>query len=122
MATYYEYPPNALIYGASLRIQNLNNQEVTGVYGDAGIFLTFGGQGGDAGIQNEFPLVTASQNGIVDIPGGSTVWISNYLPAPIKPHQQCRIAIDTTSLPKTCIVTPVVHIGMWQNEVKGTVV
>lgn len=111
-----------MIYGASLAIQNNDVADVSGIYGDVGIFLTFGGQGGDGSKEQEFPLVTAAQNGVASIPAGSTVWISNYLPAPIKPHQQCRLMIDSTSLPKTCTLRPVVHLGMWQNEVKGSVV
>ena len=119
---YYYYPPNGMIYGASLKIENTSGQDVTGLYGDSGIFITFGGQGGDGSPEQEFPLVTAGQNGIATIPARSTVWISNYLPAPIKPQQQCRIAVDSTSIPNTCNLTPVIHVGMWQNEVKGTVV
>lgn len=111
-----------MIYGASLKIQNGSTQDVTGIWGDAGIYLTFGGAGGDGSPEQEFPLVTAANNGIVTIPAASTVWIYNYLPAPIKPQQQCRIAVDSTSLPNTCTLTPVIHVGMWQNEVKGTVV
>lgn len=122
MTRYYQYPPNGKIYGASLKIQNTSTEDVTGLYGDAGIFLTFGGQGGDGSPEQEFPLVTAAHNGIVTIPAGSVVWISNYLAAPIKPQQQCRIAIDSTSIPSSCLLTPVIHVGMWQNEVKGTVV
>lgn len=119
---YYNYPPNGMIYGASLKIQNTSSEDVTGLYGDSGIFLTFGGEGGDGSPEQEFPLVTAAENGIVTIPAYSTVWINRSLPAPIKPQQQCRIAVDSTSIPQSCILTAVVHIGMWQNEVKGTVV
>lgn len=119
---YYYYPPNGMIYGASLKIRNTSTQDVTGLYGDSGIFVTFGGQGGDGGAEQEFPLVTAANNGVVTIPAASVVWISNYLPAPIKPQQQCRIAVDSTSIPDTCELTAVVHVGMFQNEVKGSVV
>ena len=105
-----------------MKIQNTTDTDVTGLWGDAGIFLTFGGQGGDGSPEQEFPLVTAADQGITTIPAASTVWIHNEFPAPVKPQQQCRIAIDTTSIPNTCIVTPVIHVGMWQNEVKGTVV
>lgn len=121
MTRFYYYPPNAMIYGASLKIQNTSDVAVD-VYGDAGVYITYGGQLGNGDPEQEFPLVTASQNGVTTVPANATVWISNYLPAPIKPDQQVRIAIDTTSLPSWCVLTPVVHIGRYQNEVKGTVV
>lgn len=122
MARYYQYLPNGMLYGASMKIRNTSNQTVTNLYGDAGLFITFGGVDGDNNAEMEFPLVTLSDSNVTEIPAGATVWITNYLPAPVKPQQQCRLAVDSTSLPSTCMLTPVVHVGMWQNEVKGTVV
>lgn len=102
----YYYPvTNGIIYGSSLKIENLSDQEVVGVYSDCGIFLTY-----DDG--SEFPLITATQGNLVVIPANSTVWIHSTQPQPYKPSQQCRIAIDSTSLPSTCLLTAVIKLGV----------
>ena len=102
----YYYPvPNGIIYGASLKIENNSESDVTGIYSDCGIFLTY-----DDG--SEFPLITASQGNLLTIPANTTVWIHSTQPQPYKPSQQCRIAIDSTSLPDTCRLTAVIKLGV----------
>ena len=102
----YYYPvPNGIIYGSALRIQNNSDKAVEGVYSDCGIFLTYNDGG-------EFPLITASKDDVLTIPANSVVWIHQTEPQPYKPVQQCRIAIDSTSLPDTCLLTPYIKLGV----------
>lgn len=105
--TSYLYPvPNGVIYGCSLKIENRSDTEVTGVYSDCGVFLSYNEDGA------EFPLITASKDDVISIPANSTVWIHATEPTPWKPSQQCRLRIDSTSLPNTCLLTPVVKLGV----------
>lgn len=108
MTRFYYPTPNGVIYGAALKIQNLSDEGVEGVYSDCGIFLTYNDGG-------EFPLITASQDDVVTIPANSVVWIHSTEPMPFKPVQQCRIAIDSTSLPDTCLLTPFIKLGVVAN-------
>ena len=105
MTRYYYPVPNGTIYGSALKIQNTSSDAVEGVYSDCGIFITY-----DDG--SEFPLITASKDDVTTIPANSVVWIHQTEPTPWKPNQQCRIAIDSTSLPSTCILTPVIKLGI----------
>lgn len=102
---YFYNVPNGVLYGAALKITNNSDTEVSGVYSDCGIFLTYNDGG-------EFPLITAAKDDVVTIPANSTVWIHATEPTPWKPVQQCRLAIDSTSLPDTCTLTPYIKLGV----------
>ena len=70
------------------------------MYGDAGIFLVYDEDGG------QFPLCTCSKDDVTTIPANSVVWLDETFHVPLNPQRNCRIAIDTTSIPDTVIVTP----------------
>lgn len=102
----YYYPvPNGVIYGCSLKIENMGDVAVEGVYSDAGVFISYNDG-------SEFPLITAGQADVTRIPANSTVWIHSTEPTPWKPNQQCRLKVDSTSLPITCKLTPVIKLGV----------
>lgn len=99
MTKYYYAVPNGAIYGASLKMQNLAGEDVSGIYGDAGIFLEFDQNGGT------FPLCTCSKDDVTTIPANSIVFLDETFHMPINPQRSCRIVIDTTSIPDTVEVT-----------------
>lgn len=105
MTSYNYAVPNGIIYGCSLKIENTSDKDVEGVYSDAGIFLSYNDGG-------EFPLITASKDDVVKIPANTTVWIHATEPTPWKPIQQCKLRIDSTSLPRSCVLTPVIKLGV----------
>lgn len=105
----YFYPvPNGVIHGASLKIQNTSDGPINQLYADAGVFLVYGDG-------NEFPLVTLADANFTEIPANGIVWCTHEFVAPFKPYQSCRIAVDSTSLPQACLLTPVIHLGVVAN-------
>lgn len=110
MTRYFFPVPNGPIYGAALRVTNTDSGAVTGLYADAGVFLTY-----DDG--SEIPLATIGQQGITTFPANSVVWIHQMLPTPIQAGRQCRIAVDSTSLPSTCRLKVNLAIGAAKVEV-----
>jgi len=105
VSRYYYNVPNGPIFGASLKLQNLDGTDVSGVYGDAGIFLVYDDEGA------QFPLCTCSKDDVTTIPANSVVFLDETFHTPINPQRNCRIAIDTTSIPDTVVVTAVLLIG-----------
>ena len=95
----YEYTiPNSKCHGVSLRIQNLGDI-VNGIYSNVGIFV-------DNGDGKLYPLITAGKDQLVDIPAYSIINIYEHFPTPWLFRENCRIVVDSTDLPTTCILTP----------------
>ena len=102
----YHYPvPNGPIYGATLKIENKSDEDVTGIYPDSGIFISY-----DDGSGVVDPIATIGDR--VEIPAHATIFISEKLPQPMQVQRQCRIVIDSTSLPNTCELTASLLVGV----------
>lgn len=106
MSRYYYPIPNGPIYGASLQIENTSDDDVTGIYSDSGIFVSY-----DGGSGVMVPIATCGDNGLIEIPAHATVFISTKLPNPMQIQRQCRIVIDSTSLPSSCNLTAALLVG-----------
>ncbi len=97
--TSYNYTiPNSASHGVMLRIQNTDTI-VNGIYSGAGVFV-------DNGDGVPYPLITAGKDQLVDIPANSVIYVYEHFPTPLKFRENCRIIVDSTSLPTTCILTP----------------
>ena len=97
--TGYDYTiPNSPCHGVSLRIQNTDTI-VNGIYSNVGIFV-------DNGDGNLYPLITAGKDQLVDIPANSVINVYEHFPTPLLFRENCRIVVDSTDLPTTCILTP----------------
>lgn len=106
MSKYYYPIPNGPIYGASLKIENMGDTDVTGIYADSGIFVSY-----DDGSGVTVPFATCGDRGLIEIPAHSTVFIDSKLPQPMQVQRQCRIVIDSTSLPSSCNLTAALLVG-----------
>ena len=97
--TGYQYTiPNSLCHGVALKIQN-NGDIVNGIQSNVGIFV-------DNGDGNLYPLITAGKDQLVDIPANSVINVYEHFPTPLLFRENCRIVVDSTDLPTTCILTP----------------
>lgn len=97
--TGYQYTiPNSMVHGVSLRIQNTSTI-VNGIYSNVGVFV-------DNGDGILYPLITAGKDQLVDIPAYSIINVYEHFPTPLKFRENCRIVVDSTDLPSTCILTP----------------
>lgn len=106
MSRYYYPVPNGPIYGASLKIENMGDTDVTGIYADSGIFVSY-----DDGSGVMVPIATCGDRGLIEIPAHSTVYIDSKLPQPMQVQRQCRIVIDSTSLPSDCLLSASLLVG-----------
>lgn len=106
MSRYYFPIPNGPIYGASLKIENTGDTDVTGVYSDSGIFVSY-----DDGSGVEVPIATCGDYGVVEVPAHATVFVNKQLPNAMQIQRQCRIFIDSTSLPSSCNLTAALLVG-----------
>ena len=91
--------PNAKIHGVALRIDSENLTDLSGVYSAVGVFV-------DHGDNVRFPLVTVGKEDVTTIPALSTIYIYAQFHTPIYFEENCRVIVDTTSLPNTCKLTP----------------
>lgn len=99
MTTGYQYTiPNSMCHGVALRIQN-NGSIVNGIYSGVGVFV-------DNGDGSRYPLITAGKDQLVDIPANSVIYVYEHFPTPLLFRENCRIVVDSTDLPNTCILTP----------------
>ena len=97
--TGYAYTiPNSKCHGVALRIQNMGDI-VNGIYSNVGIFVSMG----DGTL---YPLITAGKDQLVDIPANSIINVYEHFPTPLHFRENCRIIVDSTDLPDTCILTP----------------
>lgn len=97
--TGYEYTiPNSPCHGVALRIQNLGDI-VNGIYSGVGVFV-------DNGDGVRYPLITAGKDQLVDIPANSVIYVYEHFPTPLFFRENCRIVVDSTALPTTCVLTP----------------
>ena len=97
--TGYEYTiPNSPCHGVALRIQNLG-EIVNGIYSNVGVFVS----NSDG---TRYPLITAGKDQLVDIPANSIINIFEHFPTPLLFRENCRIIVDSTDLPDTCVLTP----------------
>lgn len=97
--TGYQYTiPNSMVHGVSLRIQNTSTI-VNGIYSNVGVFV-------DNGDGILYPLITAGKDQLVDIPANSIINVYEHFPTPLKFRENCRIVVDSTDLPTTCILIP----------------
>lgn len=106
--TSYEYTiPDTPVHGISLKIQNTSTI-VNGIYSNAGVFIDDG--------TCRYPLITAGKSDLVDIPEYSTITIAEHFPTPLLFRQNCRIVVDSTDIPTTCIMTPIFLVEVEQDE------
>lgn len=95
----YEYTiPNSPCHGVALQIKNLGNI-VNGIYSNVGVFVS----NSDG---TRYPLITAGKDQLVDIPANSVINVFEHFPTPLYFRENCRIIVDSTDLPNTCILTP----------------
>lgn len=102
--TAYEYTvPNTEVAGLALKIQNTGSI-VNGIYSGSGVFLSDG--------TTMFPLITAGKDEIVDIPGNSVIYMYELFPVKMRFRENMRLVVESTSLPDTCIMTPILLVEM----------